>query len=137
MNIGPKGDGSVTSGTQTVLTGLASWMSAHSDSVHGTSGSPFAVEPSWGKVTKKNGKLFAHVFAWPTDGRLRIPAIDNTISRVYLLNNPSVSLPYTVTDQINVSVPATAPNAADSVVCVEVQGMPVRVSADGVPERRL
>ena len=27
--------------------------------------------------------------------------IDNTIRRVYLLNNPSVSLPYTVTDQIN------------------------------------
>ncbi|MER5218185.1 alpha-L-fucosidase [Streptomyces sp. NPDC002838] len=129
LNIGPKGDGSVTAGTQTVLNGLASWMSTYSDSIHGTSGSPFATEPAWGKVTKKNGKLFAHVFTWPTNGQLRIPAIDNTINRVYLLNNPSVSLPYTVTDQINVTVPATAPNAIDSVVCVEVQGMPVRVSA--------
>ncbi|MFI5824954.1 alpha-L-fucosidase [Streptomyces rishiriensis] len=129
LNIGPKGDGSVTSGTQTVLNGLASWMSTHSDSIHGTSGSPFATEPSWGKVTRKNGRLFAHVFTWPTNGRLRIPAIDNTISRVYLMSNPSVSLPYTVTDQIDVTVPATAPNADDSVVCVEVQGMPVSVSA--------
>ncbi|MGW2617232.1 alpha-L-fucosidase [Streptomyces sp. NPDC001500] len=129
LNIGPKGDGSVTPGTRTVLEGLAAWMSRHSDSVHGTSGSPFAGEPSWGKITKKNGKLFAHVFTWPANGRLRIPAIDNTISRVYLMNDPSVSLPYTVTDQIDVTVPATAPDAADSVVCVEVQGMPVRVSA--------
>ncbi|EFH28227.1 MULTISPECIES: alpha-L-fucosidase [Streptomyces] len=128
LNIGPKGDGSVTAGTQTVLNGLASWMSTHSDSIHGTSGSPFATEPSWGKLTKKNGKLFAHVFTWPTNGQLRIPRMDNTISRVYLLNNPSVSLPYTVTDQINVTVPATAPNATLPVVCVEVQGMPTTVS---------
>lgn len=128
LNIGPKGDGSVTAGSQTVLNGLASWMSTHSDSIHGTSGSPFAGEPAWGKVTRKSGKLFAHVFTWPTNGQLRIPRVDNTISRVYLLNDPSVSLSYTVTDQINVSVPATAPNVTLPVVCVEVQGMPTRVS---------
>jgi alpha-L-fucosidase len=128
LNIGPKGDGSVTAGSQTVLNGLASWMSTYSDSVHGTSGSPFFSDPSWGRVTKKSGKLFAHVFTWPTNGQLQIPAIDNTINRVYLMNNPSVSLSYTVTDQINVTVPATAPNADLSVVCVEVQGMPTRVS---------
>ncbi|WP_327699247.1 alpha-L-fucosidase [Streptomyces sp. NBC_00459] len=128
LNIGPKGDGSVTAGSQTVLNGLASWMSTYSDSIHGTSSSPFTTEPSWGRLTRKNGKLFAHVFAWPTNGRLQIPRIDNTISRVYLLNNPSASLSYTVTDKINVTVPATAPNANLSVVCVEVQGMPTTVS---------
>ncbi|MFE0332547.1 RICIN domain-containing protein, partial [Streptomyces sp. NPDC058960] len=130
LNIGPTGEGLVTAGTETVLNGLASWMSTYSDSIHGTSGSPFATEPAWGKVTKKNGKLFAHVFTWPTNGQLQIPALDNTIRRVYLMNNPSVSLPYTVSGgTINVTVPATAPDAGDSVVCVEVQGMPIRVSA--------
>ncbi|MDX3693768.1 alpha-L-fucosidase [Streptomyces europaeiscabiei] len=128
LNIGPKGDGSVTAGSQTVLNGLASWMSTHSDSIHGTSGSPFTGEPAWGKLTKKSGKLFAHVFTWPTNGQLRIPRVDNTINRVYLLNNPSASLSYTVTDQINVTVPTTAPNATLPVVCVEVQGMPTTVS---------
>ncbi|MGW2567819.1 alpha-L-fucosidase [Streptomyces sp. NPDC001537] len=130
LNIGPTGEGLVTTGTESVLNGLASWMSTYSDSIHGTSGSPFATEPAWGKVTKKNGKLFAHVFTWPTNGRLQIPALDNTIRRVYLLDNPSVSLPYTVSGgTINVTVPATAPDANDSVVCVEVQSMPIRVSA--------
>lgn len=130
LNIGPKGDGSVTAGSRTILQDLATWMSTYSDSIHGTSGSPFnTTDPSWGRLTKKDGKLFAHVFTWPTSGVLRIPAIDNTISRVYLMNNPSASLQYTVSDQINVTVPATAPNANDSVVCVEVSGMPARVSA--------
>ncbi|MBT2469287.1 alpha-L-fucosidase [Streptomyces sp. ISL-66] len=132
LNIGPKGDGTVTAGATTVLGGLASWMATHADSIHGTSGSPFATEPSWGRITKKNGKLFAHVFTWPTGGTLQIPVVHNTISRVYLMNNPSVSLAHTVSGgQINVSVPPTAPNANDSVVCVEVSGMPA-VLAGGV-----
>lgn len=132
LNIGPKGDGSVTAESVNVLNGIASWMSVHADSIHGTSGSPFATEPSWGKITKKNGKLFAHVFNWPTGGTLQIPAVHNTINRVYLLNNPSTSLSYTVSGgTINVSVPTTAPNASDSVVCVEVTGMPA-VLANGV-----
>ncbi|WP_199924132.1 RICIN domain-containing protein, partial [Streptomyces scabiei] len=132
LNIGPKGDGSVTAGSVTVLNGLASWMATHSDSIHGTSGSPFATEPSWGKITKKNGKLFAHVFNWPTGGTLQIPAVYNTINRVYLMNNPGTNLSYSVSGgQINVSVPGSAPNANDSVVCVEVNGMPA-VLAGGV-----
>ncbi|WP_324618063.1 RICIN domain-containing protein [Streptomyces dysideae] len=107
-------------------------MTTYGDSIHGTSGSPFTTEPSWGKITKKNGKLFAHVFTWPTGGTLQIPAVHNTINRVYLMNNPSVSLNYWVSGgQINVSVPATAPDASDSAVCVEVSGMPA-VLANGV-----
>lgn len=132
LNIGPKGDGSVSAATTAALGGIASWMATHGDSIHGTSGSPFTTEPSWGKITKKNGKLFAHVFTWPTGGTLQIPAVHNTVNRVHLMNNPSVSLSYTVSGgQINVSVPATAPNASDSVVCVEVSGMPA-VLANGV-----
>ncbi|UUU29395.1 alpha-L-fucosidase [Streptomyces sp. CA-210063] len=132
LNVGPKGDGTLTSGTVNVLKGFAAWMDTYSDSVYGTKGSPFAAEPSWGKVTMKDGKLFAHVFNWPTDGVLRIPEVHNTINRVYLLNAPSTSLSYTVSGgTINVTVPATAPNADVSVVCVEVSGMPA-VLPEGV-----
>ncbi|WP_405718156.1 alpha-L-fucosidase [Streptomyces sp. NBC_01537] len=132
LNVGPKGDGTLTSGTVNVLNGFASWMSTYGDSVYGTSGSPFAAEPSWGKFTMKDGKLFTHIFTWPTDGVLRIPEVYNTIGRVYLLNDPSTSLSYTVSGgTINVTVPATAPNADVSVVCVEVSGMPA-VLPEGV-----
>ncbi|GAB3169079.1 alpha-L-fucosidase [Myceligenerans halotolerans] len=133
LNIGPKGDGSITDGSVTILNGLGSWMSTYGDSVYGTSGSPFAAEPSWGRVTKKNGKLFAHVFTWPANGVLQIPAIDNTISRVYLMDNPSASLSYTVSGSyIDVAVPATSPDASVPVVCVEVDGMPTAPTTTSV-----
>ncbi|WP_030324775.1 alpha-L-fucosidase [Streptomyces sp. NRRL B-3229] len=129
LNIGPKGDGSVTAGSVTILQGLASWMATYGDSVHGALASPYSSDPGWGRATKKNGKLFAHVFTWPTNGVLQIPALTNTISRVYLMNNPSASLSYSVSGgQINVTVPTSAPDAGDSVVCVEVSGVPTAAS---------
>ncbi|MDQ0905303.1 alpha-L-fucosidase [Streptomyces canus] len=132
LNIGPKGDGTVTAGSVTVLNGMASWTATYGDSIQGTSGSPFATEPSWGRITKKNGKLFAHVFNWPTGGILQIPEVYNTINRVYLMNNPGANLNHWVSGgQINIQVPANAPDANDSVVCVEVNGMPA-VLAGGV-----
>ncbi|MEV4560709.1 alpha-L-fucosidase [Kitasatospora sp. NPDC049285] len=132
LNIGPKGDGTPTPGSVTVLQGLGNWMAVNGDSIYGTQGSPFTAEPSWGRFTRKPGKLFAHVFTWPGNGVLPIPLVQNTISRVYLMSNPGASLNYSVSGgTINVSVPSTAPDAADSVVVVEVSGTPA-VVADGV-----
>ncbi len=108
-------------------------MATYGDSVHGATASPFGTDPTWGTATKKDGKLYAHVFAWPSGGVLQIPALTNTISRVYLMNNPSVSLSYTVSGgQINVTVPSGAPDANDSVVCVEVSGVPTSAGAGRV-----
>ncbi|MFE0458838.1 alpha-L-fucosidase [Kitasatospora sp. NPDC058965] len=134
LNIGPKGDGTPTPGSVTILQGLGSWMAVNSDSIYGTTGSPFTAGPSWGRFTKKSGKLFAHVFTWPGNGTLQLPLISNAITKVYLLSNPATSLPYSVSGgTINVSVPANAPDANDSVVVVEVTGTPA-VVADGVYE---
>ena len=125
LNIGPRGDGVVTTGSVNALTGMGAWMSTYSDSIYGTTGSPFTSEPSWGCYTKKTGTLFAHVFSWPSSRQLLIGSLTNTITRVYLLNNPGTSLPYTRNSGgITVSLPASAPNANVSVVVVEVAGEP-------------
>ncbi|MEV6012237.1 alpha-L-fucosidase [Streptomyces sp. NPDC051976] len=130
LNIGPKGDGTVTAGSVTILNGLASWMATYGDSVHGAGPSPYATDPSWGVATRKDGALYAHVFNWPTGGVLSIPALSNTVTRASLMNNPSVSLSYTVSaDRIDVTVPSAAPNASDSVVVVEVSGTPTAPAA--------
>ena len=125
LNIGPKGDGSVTDGSVTVLKGLADWTAAHGDSVHGTTGSPFAEAPAWGRVTKKDGSLFAHVFDWPGDGVLPIPQIGNTVKRVSLMNDAGTALDHEVKDgALRVSLPAQAPGVPVPVVHVEVDGTP-------------
>lgn len=125
LNIGPKGDGTVPSQEVAILDSIGNWMDIYGESIYGTTRSPFKTQPKWGVFTKKEGKLYAHVFDWPSERILRIPSIKNTVKRVYLMNNPSVSLPYSVKkDGIEISVPAKAPNADNSVIVVDVSGMP-------------
>jgi hypothetical protein len=125
LNIGPKGDGTVSTGAINLLASIGSWTGVYGDAIYGATGSPYSSEPSWGRFTKKNGKLYALVYAWPTGGTLTIPGLQNTISRISLLNNPGASLSYTVSGgSIVVNVPTAAPNPNVSVVVVEVSGVP-------------
>ncbi|WP_405093216.1 alpha-L-fucosidase [Micromonospora sp. NBC_01392] len=133
LNIGPRGDGTVTAGSTTILTAVGAWMGAHGDSIYATTGNPFTFEPWWGRFTAKPGRLYAHVFTWPTDGRLNIPRLQNTIRRVYLLNAPTTALGHTVNgNYLTVTVPATAPNAHDGVVVVEVDGVPAPAATPAI-----
>ncbi|WP_319502161.1 alpha-L-fucosidase [uncultured Draconibacterium sp.] len=125
LNIGPKGDGTVPEQTADTLKAIGKWMDSYGESIYGTTRSPFAAEPEWVFYTKKEGKLFAHVFSWPQDGILSIPAIKNSIAKIYLMNDPGKTLDYSLEDgSIRISLPMNAPNDYDSVVVLEVAGLP-------------
>ncbi|NRQ32413.1 glycosyl hydrolase [Nonomuraea sp. NN258] len=133
LNIGPAGDGSVTPGSTAMLQGIGGWMSVHGESIHGTTAGPYPFEPWWGRFTTKPGKLYVHVFDWPSGGRLRIPALQNSINRISLLNATATALPHSVSGgYINVTVPAQAPNALASTLVVEVTGVPAAAPAAGI-----
>jgi len=125
LNIGPKGDGTVTPQSITALNAIGDWMKTNSESIYGTTRSPFSLEPSWGLYTKKSGKLYTHVFTWPTDGLLKVPSLTNTLHKIYLLNDSTKLLNYKdSTGYIRISVPVNAPNSNSSVVVINVTGVP-------------
>jgi alpha-L-fucosidase len=127
LNIGPDATGAVPSLATSRLSGMAAWTSVWGASIYGTTRSPFLNDPSWGTATKKSGFLYCHVFNWP-GGTLAVPAITNTITRAYVLNNPAVNLNYTISGgTINITVPSQNPDstATDAVVVIECVGVPV------------
>jgi alpha-L-fucosidase len=100
-------------------------MRTYSGSIYEATASTYSVEPLWGFYTKKPGKLFAHVLHWPTTGTLLIPTLQNAVHRIYLMDDPRSSLGYSVSEgNINISIPPKAPNTTDSVIVVEVAGVP-------------
>jgi hypothetical protein len=135
LNIGPKGDGTVPDKTIAILNDFAAWMSTYSGSIYGTTRSPYSTEPAWGFYTKKQGKLFAHVFTWPTNGTLKIPSLANTINKIYLLNDTTTMLGYIKnSDSITITTPLSVPNATNSVVVLDVVGLP-SVQGTGVNDQ--
>lgn len=125
LNIGPKGDGTVPSETADTLRRMGDWMKIYGASIYGATRSPFKTEPEWGFYTKKEGKLFVHIFSWPREGVLSIPALTNPIGKIYLMNDLGKALDFTIEDgKIQVSLPENAPNEINSVVVVELAGLP-------------
>jgi alpha-L-fucosidase len=122
LNVGPTGEGEFPEAIVTRLEEIGRWMKVNGDAIHGTTASPFR-ELRWGRCTQKPGKLFLHVFDWPT-GELVVPGLLNPVKRAYLLSDRKKT-PLKVIRQgedIAVSLPAQAPDKIASVVVLELKG---------------
>jgi alpha-L-fucosidase len=91
LNVGPTAEGLIPDSSIVRLKQIGQWMEFNSESIYGTSASPFFKLP-WGRCTQKvedeNTTLYLHVFNWPKDEVLRVPGLKSRISDVYLLSNP-------------------------------------------------
>lgn len=125
LNVGPKPDGLIPWESRDRLKAVGRWMRAYGVSIYGSSASPYVFSPVWGRCTMKPGLLFAHVFDWPQDRTLRLPALRNVISRAYPLSRPGRQLPFRRSGEgIEVDLPARPPDLWDSVIVLEVDGVP-------------
>lgn len=64
LNIGPDGNGRVDARSIRVLEEIAAWMERNSASIHGCDNAGIP-KPEWGRYTKKDNKLYAHIFEAP------------------------------------------------------------------------
>lgn len=130
LNIGPDGTGTVPPLSLSRLNDIAAWSGIWAGSLYGVTRSPFLVDPTWGTFTKKSGFLYCHIFTYPAGGSkiITVPAITNTISKIYMLNSTNTLLGYTTSGgYINITLPSTNPDSTgiDAVAVIECGGMPV------------
>ncbi len=119
LNVGPTGKGVIPQGAVTDLQAVGAWMKVNGDSIYGTTGSPLKTQPEWGRITKKDGKLYLHVFEWPRDGKLVVAGIEG--KRTYLLADVNQK-PLEVNakgDGVEITLPAQPLDPIDTVVVVE------------------
>jgi alpha-L-fucosidase len=120
LNVGPTAEGVIPGPSVERLAAIGRWLKVNGEAVYGTSASPVAA-PAWGRVTKKPGRLYLHVFDWPKDRVLTV-ALTDAPKRAYLLADPKHK-PLAVKSgggTLRLSLPAAAPDAVASVIAVEV-----------------
>ena len=120
LNIGPKGDGSVPAESIESMRIIGRWMAVNGEAIYGTTASPFE-RPSWGRYTRKDSKLYVHVFDWPANGTLQVPAGELRVRCAYLLaDSDRAALKIEKTPNgLTIHVPRQAPDNIVSVVMVE------------------
>ena len=94
LNVGPMSNGEIPQPSVERLAGVGKWMKVNGEAIYGTTASPFATQLAFGRATSKPGKVYLHVFDWPADGKLQIPALGKTVSSAYLLASPKSHLKF-------------------------------------------
>jgi alpha-L-fucosidase/lysophospholipase L1-like esterase len=125
LNIGPKGDGSFAAEDRHILDAIAKWWKVNGESIRHTERTPLAPQ-SWGESTLKGDRLYLHVFEWPKDGKLLVGALNAEVARASLLADPQKQLPIErIGPDLEITLPESAPDAADSVIMMECKNRPI------------
>jgi alpha-L-fucosidase len=128
LNVGPTAEGEFPQQAIDRLKDMGAWMKINSESIHGTSASPFK-NLSWGRCTQKpitgGTRLFLHVFDWSDEGMLIVPAIGNQIISAYsLAEKTKLKTQRKGTDYVIDISSLTQKNYA-TVIVMDIKGKPV------------
>ena len=127
LNVGPTAEGEFPPEAVAILKGIGRWMKLNGEAIYGTTASPFE-KLTWGRCTKKPGRLFLHVFDWPKDGKLELP-LKNRVAKAFLLADPSQPLTIKAGEHgVTIAVPEKPLDSADTVVALDIEGDPVAVA---------
>lgn len=125
LNVSPTGDGSLLPQATERLKAIGKWMETNSESIYGTTASPFS-KLSWGRCTMKSyGKgttFYLHVFDWPEDGKLMVPGLNNKVNLTYAMADMEPLETYQDETGVVVSLPEDAPDDIDTVIVMHVSG---------------
>jgi alpha-L-fucosidase len=127
LNVGPTGEGLFPEPIVERLDVIGKWMAVNSESIYGTTHSPFA-KLIWGRCTVKKHEggttLFLHVFDWPKDGKLLVPGLESKVKSARLLAN-GTKLKFEQTPEgVLIQVPKQALDADATVIKLEIVGEP-------------
>ena len=123
LNVGPTAEGLIPDASVERLVDIGKWMKVNSESIYGTKASPFGKLP-WGRCTAKPGKLYLHVFDWPTNGNLELTGIKEGINKAYLLadkKRAKLLVRRKAEDKIVIRVPSKTPDMINTVVVLEIK----------------
>ncbi len=134
LNVGPTGEGLIPEPSVERLAEVGKWMKVNSESIYGTSASPFK-KLSFGRCTRNGAKLYLHVFDWPKDGTLIVP-LSNKPTSAALLAFKDQPITATATEQgIQLKLPAITPDPNATVIALEVEGEPQVIASAAVRQR--
>jgi alpha-L-fucosidase len=126
LNVGPTSKGEIPQPSVERLKEIGKWMRVNSESIYGTTASPF-VKLDWGRCTKKeyiNGTtLYFHVFDWPEDGKIEAKGLNNEVVHAYFMADMQHRIKTEKTDSgVVFHLPEEALDDVDTVIVATIKG---------------
>ena len=118
LNIGPDGYGRFPAQSIRRLKALGEWTKANGEAIYGATASPFDM-PEWGRYTKKDDVVYAHVFNWPADRKIVLNKDLKVKNAKLLVNGTSLKLEKSSEGTI-INLPENPVDKAVSVIKIEL-----------------
>jgi alpha-L-fucosidase len=124
LNVGPTPEGVIPPESVERLQAIGRWMKVNGEAIHGTQAGPFPRRQPWGRVTMKQNSevgttLYAHVWEWPANGRILLPALQNFPASARLLANGQPVKAEKTAEGVELVLPGEAPDPDVSVVRID------------------
>jgi alpha-L-fucosidase len=136
LNVGPTAEGVIPQASQDNLRAVGRWLKVNGESVYGAGPTPFgdelgapipgvkdkkgnpgfAAKTDW-RCTTKPGKLYIHLFKWPS-GAFELDKVQGKVTKAYFLADAKHAALKVKQDgaHVSVSLPGSAPDKTDSVL---------------------
>lgn len=125
MVVGPDGEGAIPPEAADRMRAVGAWLKANGEAIYGTSAGAVSFQ-AWGGSTQKPRKggftLYLHVLKWPSDGTLHAIGLRSAPTSATLLASGEKVEAQMTNDGMAFKVPAAPPDAADSIIKLEVDG---------------
>jgi alpha-L-fucosidase len=119
LNVGPTAEGTIPQPSVERMQAVGAWLKTNGAAVYGTRPGPLQGIEAY-RTTRRGSTVFLHVFDWPTDGVLRLPALAGSARSARLLASGAPLQVQTSGDGLQLHTGSlTAPDASDTVVVLE------------------
>ncbi len=138
LNVGPTAEGVIPPESVERLHAVGQWLRTNGESIYGTSAGPFK-RLEWGRCTRKENRLYLHVFDWPGDGVLEVPGLLNDVGEAHIVGDATAT-PLHVShrdETLLINIPAQPLNEMATVIAIDLVGepkvvaIPLRQQPDG------
>jgi len=118
LNVGPTARGTFPPEAVERLRYVGKWMKTYNKTIYGSAYTPLQGQ-SWGQATRKDDKVYLHIFEWPASGKLEIESFPGRARTISLFAGQTLTFSQNG-PRLEIVLPPQSPDPDVSVLVVEI-----------------
>jgi alpha-L-fucosidase len=118
LNVGPTARGTFPPEAVERLRYVGKWMKTYNKAIYGITYTPLQGQ-SWGQATRKDDKVYLHIFEWPASGKLEIESFPGRARTISLFAGQALTFSQSG-PRLEIVLPPQSPDPDVSVLVVEI-----------------